>query len=54
MVKTLQSLSYSVIEIVQNSQVYMSLGMLKILKWIIFNLILKKILIFNGRFYYNR
>ena len=32
MVKTLQSLSYSVIEIVQNSQVYMSLGMLKILK----------------------
>ena len=42
-VETLHSLSYFVIEIAQDSQINMSLRMLKILKFIIFNLSTKNI-----------
>ena len=50
-VETLHSLSCSVIEIAQDSQVNMSLKMLKILKFIIFNLSTKNIKTFMERFF---
>ena len=51
-VETLHSLSYFVIEIAQDSQVNMSLRMLKILKSIIFNLSTKNIKLLWKRFFF--
>ena len=51
-VETLHSLSYSVIEIAQGSQVNMSLSIIKILKSIIFNFINQNIkFLWKGFFY---